>query len=115
MSVRQALVKDRELGRVTASFAVLATAAQLIATVGAGVLAEVIGLRATAFLAPIGGVLAAALLWWSPVRHLRTLPVMDRRTPAEVVVDVERDQPVGAGVRRTGRRRTPSGRTRGGR
>jgi hypothetical protein len=96
VSVRQTLVKDRELGRVAASFAVLATAAQLAATIGAGLLAETIGLRATAFLAPIGGLLAAAVLWWSPVRRLRDLPIHDDRTPADVVVEVEHDQPVGA-------------------
>ena len=39
---------------------------------------------------------AAAILWWSPVRRLRELPTQDGRTPAEVVVEVERDQPVGA-------------------
>ena len=96
VSVRQTLVADRELGRVAASFAVLATAAQLVATVGAGLLAEVIGLRATAFLAPLGGLLGALVLWWSPVRFLRDLPTRDHRSAAEVVVEVERDQPVGA-------------------
>jgi predicted MFS family arabinose efflux permease len=95
VSVRQTFVRDRELGRVTSTFRVLAVAAQLVATVGAGLLAEVIGLRTTAFLAPLGGVVAAAILWWSPVRHLRDLPVLDRRTPAEVVADTERDQPIG--------------------
>jgi hypothetical protein len=59
-------------------------------------LAEVIGLRATAFLAPLGTLVAAGILVASPVRHLRDLPAMDGRSPAEVVVDVERDQPVGA-------------------
>jgi MFS family permease len=96
VSVRQTLVRDRELGRVTATFSVLAVAAQLVATIGAGLLAEVIGLRATSFLAPLGGLLAAAVLYWSPVRTLRDLPEMDRRSPAQVVVDVEGDQPVGA-------------------
>lgn len=96
VSVRQSLVRDREQGRVAATFSVLAVAAQLVATIGAGLLAEVIGLRATAFLAPIGGVLAAAVLWWSPVRGLISLPRMDDRSPAEIAVDVERDQPVGA-------------------
>ncbi len=96
VSVRQTLVRDRELGRVAATFSVLAVAAQLVATIGAGLLAEVIGLRATSFLAPIGGLLAAAVLWWSPVRFLRDLPRHDTRSPAEVVADVERDQPVGA-------------------
>jgi predicted MFS family arabinose efflux permease len=96
VSVRQTFVRDRELGRVASTFRVLAVAAQLLATLGAGLLAEVIGLRATAFLAPLGGVIAAAILFWSPVRHLRDLPVLDRRTAPEIVADSERDQPPGA-------------------
>lgn len=96
VSVRQALVRDRELGRVSATFSVLAVAAQLVATVGAGLLAEVIGLRAVAFLAPLGGVFGAAVLWWSPVRGLRNLPVRDERGAAEAVADSERVQPPGA-------------------
>jgi len=95
-SVRQSLVADRELGRVASTFQVLSAGAQLVATVGAGLLAEVIGLRATSLLAPLGGVLAAAVLYWSPVRHLYELAEIDRRRPAEIVLDAERDQPVGA-------------------
>lgn len=95
-SVRQTLVADRELGRVASTFQVASAAAQLVATIAAGVLAEVIGLRATAFLAPLGGLLAAAVLYWSPVRSLRDFTGLDVRSPAQVVVDVERDQPVGA-------------------
>src|SRR6185503_15668057 len=78
-SVRQSLVADRELGRVASTFQVGSAAAQLVATIGAGLLAEAIGLRATAFLAPLGGVLAAGILFWSPVRQLRDLPTMDPR------------------------------------
>jgi MFS family permease len=96
VSVRQTLVHDRALGRVTSTFHVAAVVAQLAATLAAGLLAEVIGLRATAWLAPLGGLLGAAILFWSPVRTLRVLPVVaDDRSPAEIVVDVERDQPVG--------------------
>jgi MFS family permease len=95
-SVRQSRVADRELGRVSSTFHVASAAAQLTATIGAGLLAEVIGLRLTSILAPLGGLLAAAILYWSPVRTVRELPVMDTRPPAKVVVDVERDQPVGA-------------------
>ena len=95
-SVRQTLVADRELGRVASTFQVASAASQLVATIAAGVLAEVIGLRATAFLAPLGGLLAAAVLYWSPVRSLRDITGLDVRSPAQVVVDVERDQPVGA-------------------
>ena len=94
-SVRQTFVQDRELGRVTSTFRVLAVAAQLVATIGAGLLAEVIGLRATSFLAPLGGVLAAAVLWWSPVRILRELPAAEAGTVAGAVAASERDQPVG--------------------
>lgn len=97
VSVRQTFVRDRELGRVASTFRVLAVAAQLVATIAAGALAEVIGLRATAFLAPIGGVVAAAVLWASPVRTLRDLPPPpDDRTAAQVVAESERDRPVGA-------------------
>ena len=46
-------------------------------------LAELIGLRATAFLAPLGTLVAAALLVASPVRLLRDLPVMDN--PSHIV------------------------------
>jgi MFS family permease len=95
-SVRQSLVADRELGRVASTFQVASAGAQLVATIGAGLLAEVIGLRATAFLAPLGGLFAAAILFWSPVRYLREVPTMDRRSPAEIALDVEKDQPVGA-------------------
>jgi MFS family permease len=95
-SVRQALVHDRALGRVAATVQVGSVGAQLAAALGAGLLAEVIGLRATAFLAPLGTLVAAGILVASPVRHLRDLPALDGRSPAEVVVDVERDQPVGA-------------------
>ena len=95
-SVRQALVDDRELGRVASTFQVLSAGAQLVATIGAGLLAEVIGLRATSFLAPLGGLLAGAILYWSPVRTLLVLPMRDQRGPAQVVLDAERDQPVGA-------------------
>jgi MFS family permease len=95
-SVRQARVHDRALGRVAATVQVGSVGAQLVAALGAGLLAEVIGLRATAFLAPLGTLVAAGILVASPVRRLRDLPTLDGRSPAEVVVDVERDQPVGA-------------------
>lgn len=95
-SVRQSLVADRELGRVASTFQVASAAAQLLATIGAGLLAEVIGLRLTALLAPLGGLLAAVVLYRSPVRTLRDLTAHDERNAAEVVVDVEKDLPVGA-------------------
>ncbi len=95
VSVRQTLVDDRALGRVASTFHVAAVVAQLLATLAAGLLAEVIGLRATAWLAPIGGLIGAAILWWSPVRTLHVLPAAVGQSSAALIVDVERDQPVG--------------------
>jgi predicted MFS family arabinose efflux permease len=100
LSVRQSMVADRLQGRVSSTFKVAAMVAQLIATLAAGVLAETIGLRATAWLAPIGGLVAAAVLWFSPVRQLVQLP--DREgagppiDPLAVAVAVEWEQPPGA-------------------
>ena len=71
VSLRQTVTEDRELGRVNATIRVAMLVAQLIATLAAGVLALVIGLRATLFLAPLGAVVAAAIIWISPVRRLR--------------------------------------------
>jgi MFS family permease len=105
VSVRQTLVLDRALGRVASTFQVASGLAQLAATLGAGLLAEVIGLRATAWIAPLGGLLAAFILWASPVRGLLVLPGQPRDDVAEgdraltdaaaAVVVAERDQPVG--------------------
>ncbi len=96
-SVRQAFVDDRALGRVASSFHVLAVLAQLGATVAGGLFAEVVGLRAAAFLAPVGALVAAAALWFSPVRTLRSLP--DRPLhgvrPDDAPADEARDEPVG--------------------
>lgn len=99
ISVRQTLVHDRALGRVSSTFHVAAVIAQLAATLAAGLLAEVIGLRATMWLAPLGGLLGAAILWASPVRHLRILPERpegEAIDPAAVAAAAEWDQPPGA-------------------
>jgi MFS family permease len=100
VSVRQAIVHDRALGRVTSTFDVAAVLAQLVATLAAGVLAESIGLRAAAWLAPLGGVVGAAVLWFSPVRGLVTLPGVGegiaRVDPLAIAVAIEKEQPPGA-------------------
>ena len=100
VSVRQTLVHDRALGRVASTFKVAAMLAQLVATIGAGLLAEAIGLRATAWLAPVGGLVAAGILWLSPVRHLLVLPPAAGDAPPldphAIAVAREMDQPPGA-------------------
>jgi len=100
VTVRQTLVRDRALGRVSSTFHVAAVVSQLIATLAAGLLAEVIGLRATSWLAPLGGLVGAAILWWSPVRHLMVLPAPaegdEPIDPVAVAVAAELEQPPGA-------------------
>jgi MFS family permease len=103
VSVRQTLVRDRALGRVASTFRVAAMVAQLSATIGAGLLAEAIGLRATAWLAPLGGLVGAAILWASPVRGMVTLPPraeggepVSVPDPLAVAAAVEWEQPPGA-------------------
>ena len=70
ISVRQARVDDRRLGRVNATVRVAMVMAQLAGTLAGGLVAEVIGLRGAAFLAPIGALLGAWALLASPVRSL---------------------------------------------
>jgi hypothetical protein len=73
VSVRQTVTDDRQLGRVNATIRVAMLLAQLVATIAAGLLALAIGLRATSFLAPLGAVVAAAIIWLSPLRRLRNV------------------------------------------
>jgi MFS family permease len=95
-SVRQARVDDRQLGRVASTFQVGSGLVQLLATIATGLLAELIGLRGVFFLAPIGALVGALALWRSPVRGLRDLPPTGGGlSPAEVVVAIGRDEPIG--------------------
>jgi len=102
VSVRQTLVRDRALGRVSSTFHVAAVLAQLVATIAAGLLAEAVGLRATSWLAPLGGLVGAAILWFSPVRHLLTFPPAAEGAgepsldPLAIAIAAEMDQPPGA-------------------
>ena len=68
------------------------------AALGAGLLAEVVGLRPALFLAPLGAVVGAVVLWASPVRSLVTLPdgkAIGPVDPTAVVADRVRDEPIG--------------------
>jgi MFS family permease len=99
-TVRQTLVADRQLGRVASTVHVASVAAQLAATIGAGVLAETIGLRATTVFAPIGVLLGAVFLWASPVRTLIRLPAVQpvpdpRLAVAEATAESSRNEPFG--------------------
>jgi MFS family permease len=74
VSIRQAAVEDRELGRVIATFHTLAMAAMLLGTVVGGIVAEVVGVRAALVVAALGGPVAIAILWFSRIRRMRDLP-----------------------------------------
>jgi predicted MFS family arabinose efflux permease len=74
VSIRQATVEDRLLGRVGASFHVLALSAMLLGTIAGGVVGELVGLRAALVLAGSGGLVAIAILWFSAVRRMDTVP-----------------------------------------
>jgi MFS family permease len=93
VSIRQATVDDATLGRVVASFHVLAVAAMLVGTVVGAAVAETVGLRAAMWLGAGGGFLALAILASSRVRALRTMPG-GLPTPREAVI-VGDDVPLG--------------------
>jgi MFS family permease len=67
ISMRQARVEDRHLGRVNATVRVVMVLATLVGTVVGGLLAEAIGLRAAAFLGPLFALVGALGLYRSPV------------------------------------------------
>ncbi len=70
VSVRQARVADRSLGRVNATVRVLLVLAQLVGTIAGGLVAEAVGLRAAGFLGPAFALLGAVALYRSPVRRI---------------------------------------------
>jgi predicted MFS family arabinose efflux permease len=74
VSLRQAIAPASVLGRVNASLRVAETGAMLAGTVAAGYLGEVIGLRATLWLAVVTCLLAAVLLFLSPVSKVKQIP-----------------------------------------
>lgn len=71
VSMRQARVDDRQLGRVNATVRVVMVMAQLFGTVFGGLVAEAVGLRAAAFLAPGFALIGALGLYLSPVWRVR--------------------------------------------
>jgi MFS family permease len=75
VSIRQATVEDRLLGRVGASFHVLALACQLAGTIAGGIVAETLGLRAALVVAASGGLIAVLIIWFSAVRRMRHVPI----------------------------------------
>ncbi|MEO8207625.1 MAG: MFS transporter, partial [Chloroflexota bacterium] len=73
-SVRQSIVGDRLLGRVNATIRTSSTLLQLGATVFAGVVGEVYGLRFVLWVGLAGAFLAFASIWFSPLRSMGDVP-----------------------------------------
>jgi MFS family permease len=92
-SVTQATVDHQALGRASSTFTVAFGAAQLVATIAAGLVAEAIGLRGAAVLAPIGALVGAVVLWRSPVWSLRTATL--EGDPDDHAPDLVGEQPIG--------------------
>lgn len=84
-SLRQMLAPDHLRGRVNANFTVWTTSVLLIGSLIGGALGQLIGLRATLAIAASGGFVTALLLWRSPVRHLRAVPLAER-PPDQIVL-----------------------------
>ena len=83
ISMRQARVEDRHLGRVNATVRVVMVLATLVGTVVGGLVAEAIGLRAAAFLGPLFALAGALGLYRSPVWRVGRVDDA-RRTPARL-------------------------------
>ena len=73
-SVTQSIVDDRILGRVNATVEFVTTVTALAGSVVGGVVAELFGLRAALVIGVLGGAASALIVWFSPARHLRTMP-----------------------------------------
>jgi hypothetical protein len=83
LSLRQSVTPDRLQGRMHAGMRVIEFGAMLLGTLVGGVVAQLWGPRTALFLAVAGTLTAALWLAVSPVRRLRSLPVVVQPSPAE--------------------------------
>jgi MFS family permease len=74
VSLQQASVDDRVLGRVNASFHTFTTLMTLVGIILGGYIGETWGLRAAFSVGLLGAVLSILVVWFSPVRHIREAP-----------------------------------------
>ena len=75
VSLVQASVEDRVLGRVNASIWTFTTLLTLLGAVAGGIIAETWGLRTAFWVGLLGAVLALLVVWFSPVRHMGQAPL----------------------------------------
>ena len=74
-SLRQAITPARLLGSVSSAGHLLFWGALPLGSLAGGVLAQSIGIRQTMLIAALGYLLSTLWFTFSPVRHLRHLPV----------------------------------------
>ena len=74
VSLTQSVVENRLLGRVGGSIRFFEDVFQLAGTIAGGVIAELLGLRASMAFGVLGGLVAVAFLWFSPIPRIRTMP-----------------------------------------
>ena len=91
ISLRQAITPGALLGRVNASVRVMELGVMLVATVAAGLVGEIVGLRFLLVIQVIIMLLAALWLYLSPVRWLRTTPPAPDESLADRVDGDEAD------------------------
>ena len=73
-SLRQSITPDRLLGRVAASDQVLANGLQPIGAFLGGALGQTLGVQTALLIGVAGMFCAGAWVFWSPVRHIDTMP-----------------------------------------
>lgn len=74
-SLVQASVTDRVLGRVNASIGTFTTLLTLVGAIAGGIIAETWGLRTAFWVGLAGAALTLLVVWFSPVRRVRSAPV----------------------------------------
>lgn len=75
-SLVQASVTNRVLGRVNASIGTFTTLLTLAGAIAGGIIAEIWGLRAAFWVGLGGAALTLVVVWFSPVRHVRSAPLV---------------------------------------
>jgi len=75
-SLRQAITSDHLLGRVSSADHLLFWSALPLGALAGGAIAQTIGIRQTMLIGTLGYALSSLWLTFSPIRHLRKLPVL---------------------------------------
>ncbi|MEU1736936.1 MFS transporter [Streptosporangium sp. NPDC020145] len=73
ISLRQAVTPDHLLGRVVATVRMISWGALALGSLAGGALGGRIGLRETVLVAGVGLFVPTVILWFSPVRHMRSV------------------------------------------